>query len=366
MKEVGNPGLVDPENDPLLDDPISKYAGSGKGRVDRAKLPWHSQGVWWSGVHNLECASIYPDGKWKYIAPIFDNRTNEIDYYWEISSGEDKEEPIFDHPYEPYNATHGHALGYVTSIVERELGKHSPGTLTELSFFQQREMEEANLKYQKLEQEAEYQRIKTEQEKKRRDITVEVSAGALVGLLAGIVLTPLIPLSGKVPEPSIAYFIVSTLERILNVLNLLTFGGELMVLSIIAVLAGSAIGWFIGSIPKPIMKHDGAVAGLIVGGMTGALALLIVKSANPDQSILGGLLLLAGLVIGASFGGLWGAVLLAVIGAIIGTVLEGLAGGTVGLVIDSIIGAVVGALIGGIAGIIIEKAINTFYKRLTT
>ena len=134
MKEVGNPGLVDPENDPLLDDPISKYAGSGKGRVDRAKLPWHSQGVWWSGVHNLECASIYPDGKWKYIAPIFDNRTNEIDYYWEISSAEDREEPELSFPYEPYGATYESAYNHVRAIVIEQLTKYNPGALAALPF----------------------------------------------------------------------------------------------------------------------------------------------------------------------------------------------------------------------------------------
>ncbi len=136
MQQVGNPGLVEPEKDPSLNDPdVSRYAGSGKGRGNRSKLPWHPQGVWWSGVHNLPCASIYPDGKWKYIAPIFDNRTNEIDYYWEISSGEDRKEPDLSFPYEPYAATYGSAYGMISSIVIEQLKKHNPSVLAALPLY---------------------------------------------------------------------------------------------------------------------------------------------------------------------------------------------------------------------------------------
>lgn len=133
MQEIGNPGLVEPSNDPFLDDPyISKYAGSGKERGDRSKLPWHSQGVWWSGVTALICASINPDGEWRYIAPVYNNTTNEIEYYWEISSAEDREELDLSFPYEPYGATCGSAYNNIRSIILDQLKKHYPSALTEL------------------------------------------------------------------------------------------------------------------------------------------------------------------------------------------------------------------------------------------
>jgi hypothetical protein len=124
MQQIGNPGLAKPDKDPLLDE----Y------RADRSKLPWHSQGVWWSGIANLVCASINPDGKWRYIAPIFDNRTNKIDYYWEISSGEDKDEPELSFPYEPYGATYESAYSSVRSIIVEQLQKHNPSALVKLPF----------------------------------------------------------------------------------------------------------------------------------------------------------------------------------------------------------------------------------------
>lgn len=122
MQQVGNPGLVEPDKDPLLDE----Y------HVDRSKLPWHSQGVWWSGATYLALASINPDGKWRYLAPIFNNRTNKIDYYWEISSGEDRDEPAVSFPYEPYKATHESAYSSIRSMIVEQLQKHNPDALATL------------------------------------------------------------------------------------------------------------------------------------------------------------------------------------------------------------------------------------------
>lgn len=122
MQQVGNPGLVEPDKDPLVDE----YC------ADRSKLPWHSQGVWWSGVTDLVWASINPDGEWRYIAPIFDNRTNKIDYYWEISSEGDRDELELSFPYEPCGATHRSAYSSVSSIVVKQLQKYNPNALAKL------------------------------------------------------------------------------------------------------------------------------------------------------------------------------------------------------------------------------------------
>lgn len=135
VQEVGSPGLTHPEDDPALNNPyVSVYAHLGKGKGDRAKLPWHPRGVWWSGVCNLQFACIYPDGKWKYIAPIFDNRTDEVDSYWEILSMEDREEPDLSFPLESSGATHEDAYNAVRTLITEQLTMYNPGTLAELPF----------------------------------------------------------------------------------------------------------------------------------------------------------------------------------------------------------------------------------------
>ena len=128
MQEVGSPGLAEPRDNPNGCD-FRSYGKDG----DYSELPWDPKGVWLM-PNGLTYACIYPDGRWTYIAPIFNNRTNEVEYYWRISSTEDSDEPSPGFPYEPYEATHEIAYSLVRNLVVEQLTKHNPSALTELPF----------------------------------------------------------------------------------------------------------------------------------------------------------------------------------------------------------------------------------------
>lgn len=158
---------------------------------------------------------------------------------------------------------------------------------------QQQQIKAATREYQKKQQieaierakeedKQERQRIKSEQDEKRRAIAAEISAGTGVGCLAGMLLAPLLWVweiltpQGAPERAVVGHSVVSGLERVLFLFG--SFPGWISGI-MAGVLVGLTVGAGVGCIEAKLNSYPffkGRIAGGIVGFFAGLVILGII------------------------------------------------------------------------------------------